>query len=60
MRLHSCLLLALATGLLGAGLRAAVPVTPVDQAFRDVIRFYRSFERPRPAGDAMFHVKHFL
>ncbi|MGU3536342.1 hypothetical protein [Methylobacterium sp. A54F] len=44
--MRTCLLLALATGLLGLGLRLAVPVAPVDEPMRDVIRFYQSL----PAG----------
>lgn len=40
MRLVTCLLLALGSGLAGLSLRAAVPVTPVDASFREVIRLY--------------------
>ncbi|WP_170249175.1 hypothetical protein [Methylobacterium haplocladii] len=44
MRIRTSLLLALGVGVLGVGLRAAIPVAPVDDAFRDVIRFYRALE----------------
>ncbi|WP_375464598.1 hypothetical protein [uncultured Methylobacterium sp.] len=40
------LTLGLALGALGVGLRLAVPVAPVDESYRDVVRFYRSLERP--------------
>jgi hypothetical protein len=40
-----CALLAAAVALLGVALRLELPVEPVDEAFRDVIRFYRSLER---------------
>ena len=46
MRIRTCLLLALATGLLGLGLRMAIPVTPVDASFREVVRFYETLELP--------------
>jgi hypothetical protein len=36
----ACLLLTLLTGGLGVGLRRAVAVTPVDDAFRAVLRAY--------------------
>lgn len=39
------ILFALLVGALAVALRAAVPVAPVDAAFRDVIRFHRSLER---------------
>ncbi|WP_128565066.1 hypothetical protein [Methylobacterium crusticola] len=39
---RSCLVLGLLAGLAGLSLRLALPVTPVDQDFRDVIAFYRS------------------
>lgn len=44
MRAITCLYFALATVCVGAVLRLAVPVAPVDDTFRDVIRFYRSLE----------------
>lgn len=43
---RACLVFALLTGLTGLALRLAVPVTPVDQDYRDVIAFYRAL----PAG----------
>ncbi len=46
MSLRACLVLALLTGLVGLALRLAVPVTPVDQDYRDVVAFYRAL----PAG----------
>ncbi|KTS36896.1 hypothetical protein NS228_19855 [Methylobacterium indicum] len=46
MSLRACLVLALLTGLAGLALRLAVPVTPVDQDYRDVVAFYRAM----PAG----------
>lgn len=46
LRTRTCILLAVAVAILGAGLRLSVPVTPVDEELRDVIRFYRSLERP--------------
>jgi len=42
-----CLFLALLTGLVGIGLRHAVAVTPVDVAFRAVLRAYAA---PEPSG----------
>jgi hypothetical protein len=48
MSLRACLVLALVTGLVGLGMRLAVPVTPVDQDYRDVVEFYRAM----PAGGA--------
>ncbi|WP_331286691.1 MULTISPECIES: hypothetical protein [Methylobacteriaceae] len=41
MRLGTCLLLALGCGVSGLGLRLALPVTPVDASFREVIRLYQ-------------------
>lgn len=41
MRLGTCLLLALGCGIFGLGLRLALPVTPVDASFREVIRLYQ-------------------
>ena len=38
--MRTCLILALATGALGVGLRLAVPVTPADDSFREVVRYY--------------------
>lgn len=46
MSLRACLVLALLTVLAGLGLRLIVPVTPVDQDYRDVIAYYRAM----PAG----------
>lgn len=46
MRTRTCLILALATALLGLGLRAVVPVAPVDSAYREVVRAYPPGERP--------------
>ncbi len=46
MSLRACLVLALLAGLTGLALRLAVPVTPVDQDYRDVIAYYRAL----PAG----------
>ena len=46
MRIRTCLLLALATALLGAGLRHLVPVTPVDEEYRAVVRAYDPANRP--------------
>lgn len=40
--MRTCLIAALAAGFLGAGLRLAMPVAPVDDSFREVIRFYRA------------------
>lgn len=48
MRLATCLLFAVGSGLVGLSLRAAVPVTPVDASFRAVIRLYA----PQGAGPA--------
>ncbi|ACB80608.1 hypothetical protein Mpop_2446 [Methylorubrum populi BJ001] len=42
MRLGTCLLLAVVSAGLGLGLRLAVPVTPVDASFREVMRLYQS------------------
>lgn len=47
MRLVTCLLFALASGFAGLSLRAALPVTPVDASFREVIRRYA----PQGQGD---------
>lgn len=47
-----CLLLALLIGGLGVGLRRAVAVTPVDDAFRAVLRAYVA---PDPAGGPQQH-----
>lgn len=44
--LGRALTLGLAVGLVGVGLRLAVPVAPVDASYRDVVQFYRSLERP--------------
>ncbi|WP_200943149.1 hypothetical protein [Methylobacterium sp. Leaf123] len=42
MRLGTCLLLAVVSGVLGLTLRLTLPVTPVDASFRDVMRLYQS------------------
>lgn len=47
--MRTCLLLALATGLLGLALRHALPVIPADAAFRGVVRYYGA---DRPAGES--------
>jgi hypothetical protein len=47
-----CLLLALLIGGLGLGLRRALAVTPVDDAFRAVLRAYAV---PDPAGGPQQH-----
>ncbi|WP_298965728.1 hypothetical protein [uncultured Methylobacterium sp.] len=47
MTLRTCLLAGLAAGLLGLGLRLAVPVPPVDDAFRSVVAYYRSIDPGR-------------
>ena len=44
--LAPALALALAVGALGIALRRAVPVAPVDESYRDVVRYYRALERP--------------
>jgi hypothetical protein len=44
--MRTCLALALAFGALGVALRFAVPVAPADASFHEVVRFYRSLERP--------------
>ncbi|WP_187272644.1 hypothetical protein [Methylobacterium sp. WL9] len=44
MRTSTSLFLALGVGILGVWLRVAIPVAPVDDAFSDVIRFYRTLE----------------
>lgn len=41
MRLGTCLLLAVVSGVLGIGLRLSLPVIPVDASFRDVMRLYQ-------------------
>lgn len=38
--MRTCLLLALAVGALGIGARLALPVTPADDSFREVVRYY--------------------
>ena len=38
--MRTCLLLALAVGALGVGARLALPVTPADDSFREVVRYY--------------------
>ncbi len=51
-RLLGCLLLAVLVGGLGIGLRRAVAVTPVDAAFRAVLRAYGA---PDPTGGSQQH-----
>ena len=46
MRVSTCLILALATGLAGLSLRAVLPVAAVDSSFREVIRLYRPHGGP--------------
>ena len=46
MSTRRALALAFAFGALGFGLRFAVPVAPVDESYRDVVRYYRALERP--------------
>ncbi|BAU91281.1 hypothetical protein MPPM_2676 [Methylorubrum populi] len=46
MRLGTCLLLAVLSAGLGLGLRLVLPVTPVDESFRDVMRLYQSQGEP--------------
>ncbi len=46
MRLGTCLLLAVMSGVLGLSLRLTLPVTPVDASFRDVMRLYQSQGAP--------------
>jgi len=46
MRTRTCLLLAVATALLGLGLRRLVPVAPVDADYRAVVRAYDPAARP--------------
>ncbi|MCJ2072083.1 hypothetical protein MKK75_25330 [Methylobacterium sp. J-030] len=45
-----CLLLALLIAGLGVALRGALPVTPVDGAFRAVLRAYASPQSAAPPG----------
>jgi len=51
-RLAICLVLALLIGGLGLGLRRAVAVTPVDPAFRAVLRAYAA---PDASGGTQQH-----
>ena len=44
MSSRTCLLVAGLVALTGAGLRLAVPVTPADDAFRDLLRIHRGLE----------------
>ncbi|MCP1548355.1 MULTISPECIES: hypothetical protein [Methylorubrum] len=46
MRLGTCLLLAVVSGVLGLTLRLTLPVTPADASFRDVMRLYQSQAAP--------------
>ncbi|WP_165700243.1 MULTISPECIES: hypothetical protein [unclassified Methylobacterium] len=48
MSSRTCIILACLVAVTGAGLRLAVPVTPADDAFREMLRLYRTLEdRPR-------------
>ncbi|HEX8417923.1 MAG TPA: hypothetical protein VF641_10010 [Methylobacterium sp.] len=46
LRGRTCLVLGVLVAVLGTALRLAVPVTPVDDGMRDVIRFHQSVGRP--------------
>ncbi|MBX9931512.1 MAG: hypothetical protein K2Y56_08225 [Methylobacterium sp.] len=46
MRATSCILFGVAAAIFGACLRLAVPVTPVTEEFREVVRFHQSIGRP--------------
>jgi len=50
LSLSLCLAGALVACGLGLGLRRAIPVIPVDEPFREVLRFYRSLP-PLPARE---------
>lgn len=41
---RTCLLIAGLVAVAGVGLRMAIPVTPVDAAFAEVVRLYRVIE----------------
>ncbi|WP_204165254.1 hypothetical protein [Methylobacterium radiodurans] len=49
--MRTCLLLALATGLAGLALRLALPVTPADASFREVVRHYGADRPPGESGN---------
>lgn len=49
MRTSTCLILAASVALIGLGLRLAVPVTPADAAYREVLQFHRTLN---PRGSA--------
>lgn len=49
--MRTCLLLALAAGLLGLGLRLVLPVIPADAAFREVVRYYGADRPPGESGN---------
>ena len=42
MSIRNCILMGVMAALLGLALRLSVPVTPPDEAFREVLRFHRS------------------
>lgn len=46
MSIRTVLSLAVLAGALGVALRLTIPVRPVDEPFRDVIRYYDAMERP--------------
>ncbi|GJD55253.1 hypothetical protein [Methylobacterium dankookense] len=48
--MRTCLLLALTAGALGVALRLALPVTPADDSFREVVRYYGA-DGPAAAGN---------
>lgn len=48
MSTRTCAILAVFVALCGVGLRGAIPVTPVDGAFRDLLSYYGSLKKPEP------------
>lgn len=48
--MRTCLTLALATGILGLGLRIALPVAPADESIREVVRFYEEIAQAGRTG----------
>ena len=50
--LAPALTLAFLVGALGLGLRHAIPVTPVDEAYRDVVRYYRALDQAGGASNS--------
>jgi len=46
MSVRTCLALAILVSGLGAGLRLVLPVSGVDEPFRDVVRFYGAAPQP--------------